>query len=212
MSKKTKLKTIFLVVLLLVFLLILYFSFEYWKHIKEGEVYFDSFKEHESIENYIIRDTLDGKMVINENVKLSFIVPQGWDVEKIYIDDVIEISSPDKERYPDIYGGFMERGCVFWLSVDYYIQRFSEEEHRPDLLLKQIQGKKDIKEDVQEVVFINNLPALKAKKISNETFLILIEIPIDNRIYNVFSYSSLKDKDFCSAEFNVFLETVSISI
>ena len=203
-------KNIILVFFLLLFLILVgYLIYDYTQYKKETEVISREIPksiEYESIENYEIIETEKGKMVKNENVGLSFIVPDGWNIDKIEEDDTIEISRFSKIDRSN--SRLIDGDCDFLIGVDYYLK----EDNRPLFILQQIEGREELLEDIQEIIFVNSYPALKTTKKSDTTLLINIELPNINKIYNFILFSLLNDEKNCSEEFDKFLETISIDI
>ncbi|MFA6754115.1 MAG: hypothetical protein WCR84_03095, partial [Candidatus Paceibacterota bacterium] len=157
--------------------------------------------EYESTDNYEIIETEEGKVVVNENAGLSFMIPEGWGVKMDEENDTVEIFNVNRLE-----------NCFFWIGVDYYIENFPGEKNRPFIVSQQTEGKEKIIENMQEIIFIDTFSALKTFKKSGETSLISAEVPFNNRIYNFILFSSLKNNEECINIFDEFLDGVSINI
>ncbi len=204
--KKVKILVIsFLFLVFLSFLYLLYDYYLYREEIKESSWDIPRMIEYESIDNYKIRETPEGKFVVNENAGLEFFVPHGWDVEKRKRDDTLEI-------YP--HNNDSLASCYFWIGIDHYlINDYTEEESRPRIILDRLNKDKGIIEDSQMSIEIDNYLSLKTIKDSTDILFISIETPINNAIYNFLLFSPLlEENEKCLNYFNNLLETISIDI
>ena len=216
MNKRNKI-IFFLILFLFSFTLISYLIYDYLEYKKEiRESYWEipSQVEYESVENYEIIETEEGKVVVNENAGLSFMVPEGWGVNILPEEYEVEIFTSDMNTT----GLGFERifpidGCIIRSGIVYFIQDFPGQEQRPQIIRKKIE-EKGLLEDIQEVFFINNYSSLKTTRFKDSEFgrVILIETPINNTIYHFGVSFSLNNEEECLEEFHNFLKTVSINI
>jgi len=163
-----------------------------------------------SPEDYIIKETEEGKFVENKKAGLEIKVPEGWEVEKIEImEGSVILYSPDTEGYrPDKIEPPLKKGCLIEVAVAYKktdlkeIKIEAEEAHK--LLI--------MKSDEFEVTEVDRKPAIK-----NTFDCVDLGSSIDTYVvgkrmlYGVGITSALEDVERCSQEFDKFLETVSIN-
>jgi len=192
----------------------------YKKEIRESYWEIPSQVEYESTDNYEIIETEEGKVVVNENAGLSFMVPEGWGVKETEeitwsggINEYgIVLSTPEIELNPNSsWVPIPIQGCVINVYIKNDEQRFN--------YIETILRSGSIS-DNEEVVSISNYKALKnfygeseelAQNLSS-FFYILIEIPIKQKIYIFETYISTKDSKKCVDFFDNFIEKVSIEI
>ncbi len=171
--------------------------------------------EYESVDNYEIIETDKGRMVVNENAGLSFMVPEGWGVEKIDEGEdfqEIRIFSQDKSKKENNF--FPDKGCIISVFIKNYKEIFPGEENRSTHVLKQILGEKELaSKEVQEVISVDNQPALKTILYRGRGIgeLFMVEVPVNQKtLYNFDALTNLEEKERCLQKFNLFLETISI--
>ncbi len=212
MKKRTKI-IIVLTIIFSVFIGVVLYN--QWQYRKEGWGRWMEIKtvEYEKAANYTIIDALEGKMVINENIGLRFAVPKDWQVNIITKENEIEILSPDI----DITGmgretSFPLKGCIIRSGVVYFVQDFLKQEQRPQIISKKIAGNKEIIEETQEIITISNYSALKTLKFKDSDLgrVILVEIPVKNKIYHFGIIFPISEKQRCEKEFNKFFDSVFI--
>ncbi len=165
--------------------------------------------ENDPIESYEIIETSEGRFVVNNEAKFSFMIPEGWNIEMIEDDKEVELSSPDMigER-----GLFPSRGCVIRVGISHFIQDFPDQERRPQDIGKQIAGDLPLIGDAQEVVVVDNRSSLKTSRYRDHEFgrLVLIELPVENTIYHFGIIYSLTDENECAERFDEIIDSVSI--
>jgi len=163
--------------------------------------------------DYAVRDTLEGKIIESKKEGLTAKVPEGWEI-RIYEEGVDLLSS---EVEFSEYGGISLKsikekgGCGISIGilecekVDPEIET-DVEEIRYLIALSQEKPIEMKKEERYEVIKVDNRLALK-EVIGNEEY-VLIQIPIDNKIY---FFDAFLFSERCIQQFNKFLETVSIN-
>jgi len=162
-----------------------------------------------SPEDYVIKETEEGKFVENKKAGLTVKVPEGWEVEKI---EVMEGSmifySPDAEGYrPAKIKPPLKKGCIIEVATAYKKTNFEEikkeiEEAHKSLIMKS---------DEFEMIEVNGKPALK--NISNSMDIgpsVDIYLLAENKLYGLGISTGPEDIEKCSQEFDKFLETILI--
>jgi hypothetical protein len=208
-------KLVFVLTALIVLSLVLWLTYSYFQFKKEMKGYGEwrdvKLADYESVDNYVITQTPEGEMVVNENMGLSFMVPEGWLVEKLAEENELEISTTDL----DVKGlgsdtSFPRKGCLIRLGISIF-DNDSSEETLPYIITEKI--KEEALEDIQKVVFIgDNHPSLETLRFKDSEVgrIILIETPIDNKIYHFGISFSLNEQERCRNDFYDFLKTISI--
>jgi len=157
-------------------------------------------------EDYVIKETPEGKFVINEKAGLSFKVPEGWRVELPEETAGVYFLEKNTRLEQGIFVG----GCAIVLAVDFrgtlventrgiisYLEKHPEEEES-DMFI-----------DIIEVARHKAL-----KKIGQADFRfgksINIEIPLGEKLCHITTRPLLEEEERCLQEFDKFLETVSI--
>ena len=179
-------------------------------------------------EDYVIKETPEGKFVINEKAGLSFKVPKGWRVE---MDREEKKANSAGGYWIDLFGldgklnedGLLEKGCGMGIYVEF-------QKSNVDLVKQEIEFIKDAPEKYitenskKEVIEISGYPSTKwvVKPKNLEMFKnieglkqieewVKIEIPVSNeQIIYVDTYFLSDYQEKCLQEFNNFLKTVSI--
>jgi hypothetical protein len=159
-------------------------------------------------ENYQFVETDQGIIVRNENVGLTFSVPEGWNADKVRIGPeqwIINVNSPDLEADER---GFLLRGCGIstWIEHD---------EVTSNIIRYRIQDPERFSQELSageyQSIEINGHPASRMILERPEWGqTIAIKIPIEDRIY-VFDTRILPEEGKgCLNAFNNFLESVFI--
>lgn len=176
---------------------------------KMGFVSFDSFKRQE----------IDGKIVMeNKEVGLSFEVPNGWEIRNDALASVSMASVDFEPLKSNTSTSIPEKGC--WIGVT---ARIEKEGTEYDLYYSDIKNLISDKEHLAEmntedhkyeIINILGYDAVKESMIvtnTNSGAFILIQIPVNNKIYFFETDLFGQDKDNkCPEEFDNFLKTLSI--
>ncbi len=183
--------------------LILFINLKVEKEINENEIRIKEITEYEPKENYYV----SGKSIKNENIGLDLIIPENWKTEKVNFKDIFEIriTSPDFE--PGII--FPKKGCETRLGAVYFLKK----ETKPEIIKEKIKNK-DFNNNLKEIIFIDNSPALKTIKYEDQETgtIITVEKPFNNEngLYFFNTYFSENEKNKCLNHFNDFLKSISI--
>jgi len=163
-----------------------------------------------SPEDYVIKETVEGKFVENKKAGLVMKIPEGWEVRKIEVEEgsmVIHTPGIEGKNWNEIIVPPLTKGCGIDVSVVYKRMDFGEIKDE----VKRIHWSINIKSEEFEEITINNYPALKntfdSEKLGSA---ISIYIPIKNKLYDFDLYWAPDEKERCIHEFDKFLETVSI--
>jgi len=163
-----------------------------------------------SPDDYVIKETVEGKIVENKKAGSTVKVPNGWGVERVeQLEGSIVLYTQDlegKER-SGIPEPLLTRGCGIETAVVYKNMDFDELKE----YIKELHIGLGIKSEEFEIITLRNYQALK------DTFdsrilgpSIAVCIPYKNRLYSFAVYWGPEEKDKCIQEFNKFLETVEI--
>jgi hypothetical protein len=207
----------FIFIIVLAFIILIFGGIFLWSSFeKEMGTIIEEVK-FEPAENYVIKDTPEGKIVENENVGLKFKVPDGWQVEKrigSFADKSgtqecsIIVSSPDAKVSTQI--NIPEKGCGISIRVEH---RYSEKEfHIVANLIKSIQENPENESLNYEILQVAKRPALKEILFDNEKIgqAISVSLPINEKVYIFETLILSQEKERCLEEFNKFLKTVAI--
>ena len=164
-----------------------------------------------SPEDYVIKETEEGKIVENKKAGLTVKVPERWETERVKDEEgVMVFYSPETEmeRREEKIVLPIEKGCVVRTTVVYRegdFDRIKRETRRDHLLMG------GVKYDEFEEITINNFYAIK-NTFELEKFGsgISVYIPIKNKVYGFHLVWASGEKEKCVQEFDKFLETVSI--
>ena len=163
-----------------------------------------------SPEDYVIKETDQGKIIENKKAGFTAKVPEGWEIQKMKISGgSIVITTPTiKGRMQnDMTVPPLTKGCGIEVSVIYKNFNFKELEEK----IKSIHWGLDIKSEKFEKISINDYPALK--NTFNSELLgsaMAIYVPTKNKLYDFDLYWAPDEKEKCIQQFENFLETVSI--
>ena len=187
------------------------YLFDSWLKYKEPVRY-------SSLDDYIIRETPNGKIVENGKMRMKFNIPNGWALEReeegegsrnniiLTSPDFIPISYRDPQS---------SEGCAIYI---YTMKDFNEVSYT-GYIEALIERQKNNPTDKESVIDVSGHSALKSiygfpnelDKGPRYTMSIEVEVPVGNKLYNFqMSYLIAKNRDRCESEFNKFLETVSI--
>ena len=92
-------KTLKIVAVVLFLVVVAYLFYNHWKY-RYGtseSLYFTPHFKVEDIANYRIIETSEGRSVVNNNMGLTFSIPDQWSVEIVKEEYEVEISSPNME-------------------------------------------------------------------------------------------------------------------
>ncbi|MDD5145183.1 MAG: hypothetical protein PHW72_03625 [Candidatus Pacebacteria bacterium] len=175
-----------------------------------GFFYFSNREIKGNPDDYVIKETAEGKFVENEKAGLSMGILENWNVEIMDLEEgVTSISSPDmvaEKKKGEIVIPIKD-GCLIHAEIVY--QRMDldqlEEEAR---YTHNIAGRKL---DEFEDVMVDGFPAIR----NNFNTIdygpgIGIYIPRNDKFFAFYLVWGPEEEKKCSSEFDKFLETVSI--
>jgi len=163
-------------------------------------------------EDYVIKETEEGKVVENENAGLSFKVPDGWRTDKPEAAIYITLYSPDAEGTTMGPEG-LTTGCEIMAQVMYIranveiIEQGLRESHQGELFAN----------DEYEIIEIDGHKALKNKveiiplNLSGTSIHVPVNDFSEGKLHFLRVGSNLEEKEKCIQEFEEFLKTVSIN-
>jgi len=167
-----------------------------------------------SPEDYVIRETAEGKMVENRRAGLTLKTLEGWEVKKMGAEEGLEegavvFYSPDTER--ELREGKktlpLEKGCLIHLKVIYEKLNFPEIK----MEVRYAHSILGLEAEEFEEVAVNNYQTLKNTFTTRATGPgIGIYIPKNDKVYLINLFWAINEKESCEQKFNKFLETISI--
>jgi len=197
----------FYFLLIIAFLIIVIGGIFLWLEYTEEADEWSPGVEFESPENYVFKDTAEGKIVENLSAGISFKVPNNWTVDKeeIGIDEwIVNILSPDAEINQS---GLLVSGCGVSASIQYHEATAMATRHRiedPERFSNEISGG-------YQAIKIGEHLALRIT-IENPEWgkAVAIKIPIEDRIYMFETRFLPEEMERCSQVFEDFLKEISI--
>ncbi|MDD5013128.1 MAG: hypothetical protein PHD93_01875 [Candidatus Pacebacteria bacterium] len=204
-----KIKIILSILLIIAILAFIVFKVVEYKKEKEENLNFIT------IQDFIERK-MDGKTILeNQDIGLSFVLPQGWEFINTSWANVsmrtfdFEPFMGDVSRSP-----MADKGC--WIDFNFSINSMHGFDYDLAYNLANTDGfaeGQSTEKDKYERVEINNIKMVKSTLIldNNEGEVISVQIPFEkNKVYNFDTYLIGQDKEKCLEEFNSFLNSVSI--
>lgn len=214
MNFKFKNKKIIIFALIIILILIIGGLFWWWE--ERGKEYGKTISEREFVDSkyFTVEDTPEGTIVENKKEGLSVKVPEGWSIKEE--GDGISFCSPEvkfDEKGSLIFQSIKEGGCGVTVQIIKCKKVDPELTTDAEDLINYIIAVKDgsyKEEDRQlEILEISGKEGLKRSYIKDGMISkISVEIPLSQTIYSFDSGFIFSEK--CTAEFNKFLETVSI--
>ena len=163
-----------------------------------------------SPEDYVIKETEEGKIVENKKAGLKVKVPEGWEVKKIeLLEGSIVFYTPDIEgkKQDEMVTPPLTKGCGIETVVVYKKMNFETIIKE----IKDIHAGLGIKSEEFEMTIIDGQQALKN---TFDSLLlgpgIAVYFTQKNKLYSFCLYWGLDEKEKCVQEFDKFLETVLI--
>ena len=163
-----------------------------------------------SPDDYVIKETEEGKIVENKKAGLLVKAPEEWEVKKMEIEGggITFYSGDTKIKWEnDQIVLPLEDGCVMGSEVIYKkmdFEEIKEDARRTHIML-------GVKSDEFEEIIVNNHKALKNTfELHKYGPGIGIYIPVKNKGYAFYLYWGPDEKERCIQEFESFLETISI--
>jgi|GEM_PF-3234898 len=164
-----------------------------------------------SVNDYIIKETTEGIIVENKKAGLTVKVPEGWQVEKMEVEEGLMIFFPpgtEMEIREEKIVLPIRKGCLIRTTIVYREGDFDQikrETKRDHLLME------SVKYDEFEEITINNYYGTKntfeLEKLGSG---ISVYIPIKNKVYGFHLVWVPNEKEKCVQEFEDFFKTISI--
>ncbi|TFG35572.1 MAG: hypothetical protein E4H47_01180 [Parcubacteria group bacterium] len=157
------------------------------------------------VEDFIIKETPEGKIVENKKAGISFKIPTDWIVKE----DPSSFYSPDT-KFSEKRSDVLEVGCKLNIDISYIKTNI-------DVL------EKFRKENISQLSSV--IKNEEFKKIEIKSYLALvygfdvevigtsyswIDVPFKNRIYTILLTSPIQEEERCQAELDKFSESISI--
>jgi len=173
-------------------------------------------------EDYVIKETPEGKFVINEKAGLSFKVPKGWrvemegeNIEGLTAEFWVTLLSPDTEF--DI-NNFLKKGCGLSAWVEFQKHRGEYIKNEIEVIHRDPASYKINEYSQKEIIRVSGYPAIKriGQSKNPEIFQRMgkameIQIPVnDETVLHIDTRFLPLYEEKCSQEFDKFLETVLI--
>jgi hypothetical protein len=156
-------------------------------------------------EDYIIKETPEGKIVENKKMGLIYEIPKDWILEN---GNPTRFYSSDTKFKGDT-SVILEKGCKTYVYTSYIKTNIETLKNHNDAELKLSSV---IKLDEFSTIKVDNYPALRYKFHAEkfEMSYIGIGIPSKDKLYDIKISNPTNEMERCEEEFNKFLETVSI--
>ena len=164
-----------------------------------------------SPDDYIIKETEEGKFVENKKAGLMVKVPEGWEGGKIRdIEEgsfIIQTLDIEGKKNNDVVIPPLTKGCGIEIAINY--KKMSFEEIEQDA--KEIYTRLVLINQRFEKIMIDDKEALK-NIVDTETTgpMIGVYVPIVDKVYSFTFIWASDEEEKCVQEFDKFLETVSI--
>jgi len=164
-----------------------------------------------SPEDYVIKETEQGRIVENKKAGLTFEVPEGWKGTKIKDIEggsfIIQTSDVEGKKNNDVAMPPLTQGCGVEIGINYKKLNFEEIEQDA----KEIYTRLVLIDQRFERTRVDDKEALK--NIVNTQYtgpMVGIYVPVNDKVYSSTLIWNLNEKEECMEQFNEFLETVSI--
>jgi len=165
-------------------------------------------------EDYVIKETPEGKFVVNKRAGLSFKVPDGWRVEMDESKGAQLVLILFEKNVTLNQNGVPNGGC-WWragiednkIEANRIFQDINSLNSENNLI------NMDYYTILKEMIEVNNRKALKTTFKFNEperAKMIEVRIPLKEKIHFFRTFLDPSNEEKCSQEFDKFLETVSI--
>ena len=164
-----------------------------------------------SPDDYVIKETAEGKFVENKKAGLVVKVPEGW--EGIKIKDIeegsfiVQTSDIEGKKINDVWMPPLAQGCGIEITINYKKLNFEEIEQD----VKEIYGRLEIIDQKFEKIIVDNKEALKNDVDTKSAGpMVGVYVPLDDKVYSFTLIWGQDEKEKCIQEFDKFLETISI--
>jgi len=190
----------------IIILLLIAGGFFWWQKNRETPIEKWEAAKVSSEENYIAKETPEGKIVENKKIGLIYKIPKDW---------VLENGNPTRFYSPDAkFKGdtsvILEKGCKTYVYTSYIKTNLETLKKFIDADFSRLSS--GVKLDEFSVIKISKYSALRheyqVKNFGME--YISVDFPSKDKLYKILLSSPIEEKERCEEEFNKFLETVSI--
>lgn len=161
-------------------------------------------------ENYIVKETAEGKFVENKKDGLRLEIPENWTVQKPTQMEgggsIVQLFSPLAIKKDSVT---MENGCRINIDITYIktnIETLKKEIQENSLLYSFIKTIEPIEVQGKEGLRYTAESSMENFKFYRDEISLLVK----NKMYSLALDTTLEEKKHCSQEFDKFLETVSI--
>ena len=191
---------------LIVVLILVGGGFFWWQKNRETPIEKWDAAEVSPEEDYIAKETPEGKIVENKKMGLIYEIPKDW---------ILQEGNPTIFYGPDIKfrensSIFLEKGCKIDIYASYIItnintlKKFIDEDFSKLSLVMKI--------DEFSTIEVSDYSALRYKYHSDKFRMssISVNFPSEDKLYKIMLSSPIGEIESCEVEFDKFLETVSI--
>ena len=194
------------IIVLIIIILLLLIGGVFWWQDRETPIEKWEAAKVSPKEDYMIKETPEGKIVENKKMGLTYEIPQDWILEN---ENPTRFYSPDT-KFKEKSSIFFEKGC----KINVYASHIKT---NLDTLKKFIEANFSnfstlIKVDESSVLNLSGYPALKHKYHIEKFGMghISVEFPSKDKLYKIALSSPIEERERCEEEFNKFLEIISI--
>ena len=196
----------FLFVFVFVLILVVGGGFFWWGKIRETPIEKWEAAKVSPEEDYIIKETPEGKIVENKKMGLIYEIPKNWILEN---GNPTRFYSSDTE-FKEKSSVFLEKGCKIDVYASYIktnldtLKKFIDAEFSKSSLITKL--------DESSTIKVSNYSALRHKYHLDKFGMssILVDFPSKDKLYRILLSSPIEEKEHCEEEFNKFLETISV--
>jgi len=158
-------------------------------------------------EDYVVKETPEGKIVENKKMGLTYKIPQDWILEN---ENPTRFYSPDTKFKEETGFVIPERGCKIDVYASYIktnldtLKKFIDAEF--------LKSSPVTKLDEFSTIKVGNYSALRHKYRLDKFGIssILVDFPSKGKLYRILLSSPIGERERCEEELNKFLETISI--
>ena len=156
-------------------------------------------------EEWVIKETPEGKIVENEKAGLKVRVPEGWKAEKTEIgrdEWIVNCFTPDMEVDQN---NILKKGCGIGVIVEY-------NKDDSEYIRGYLNNSEYLQAEGIEVIEVSGHLASKESLGKNPVVgeSIAVQVPVENKVYVFDTLLIPNEKERCSQEFEKFLEGVVI--
>jgi hypothetical protein len=164
-----------------------------------------------SSDDYAIKETMEGVFVKNKKAGLTVKVPEGWEAEKMDVEEgLVVLYSLDNEikKKEGKITLPIEKGCLIRIVVIY--EKAGLDEIKKGTKLDHLLMGNVIYDEFQEVLVDNYYSLKNSFELEEKGQGISFYTPVKDRVYSFHLVWEFGEKEKCIQEFDEFLETISI--